>query len=75
MDHSLTDPLIFSDDDLESGGKDMRNSSGLQNDFAYHNNVHNASIKIRMGTCHKSLLIFLNIWTFPFPNAWIHTLI
>lgn len=49
MNYSLTEPLIFSEDDLEGGGKDVHSSSGLENDFAYHNNVQNASIKIRMG--------------------------
>lgn len=58
MNHSLTEPLIFSEDDLEGGGKDVHSGNGLQNDFAYHNNVHNASIKIRMGT-FKSLFFLL----------------
>ncbi|KAJ8681584.1 hypothetical protein QAD02_017376 [Eretmocerus hayati] len=48
---SLADPLIFSDDDIESGGKDS--PMGLQNDFAFRNNVHNAPIKIRMAFIRK----------------------
>lgn len=51
MNQSLTDPLILSETDIEGGGKEERNS--VQNDFAYHNNVHNAAIKIRMGIFFK----------------------
>ncbi|OXU28494.1 hypothetical protein TSAR_015837 [Trichomalopsis sarcophagae] len=51
MNQSLTDPLILSETDIEGGGKEERNS--VQNDFAYHNNVHNAAIKIRMAFIRK----------------------
>ncbi|XP_014205210.1 protein lifeguard 4 isoform X2 [Copidosoma floridanum] len=48
----LTEPLlILSESDIEGGGKESRSS--IQNDFAYHNNVHNASIKIRMAFIRK----------------------
>ena len=52
---AMTDPLIFSEDDVENGGKE----AGIQNDFAFNNNVLNASIKIRMGILisHNSDLI------------------
>ncbi|XP_058794120.1 protein lifeguard 4-like [Phymastichus coffea] len=65
MNQSLTDPLVFSEEDVEGGGKEGR-SSGLQNDFAYHNNVHNASVKIRMAFIRKvygllSMQLFMTV--------------
>lgn len=40
-----TMPMLYAFEDMESGGKE----SGIENDFAYRNNVANASQKIRMG--------------------------
>lgn len=41
-------PLLLLEEDVEGGGK-AQSDDGIQNDFAYNNNVHNADIKIRMG--------------------------
>lgn len=37
--------LILSDSDVEQGGKE----ASLEDDFAYNNNVHSASMQIRLG--------------------------
>ena len=58
MNQAMTDPLILSEEDIESGGKEQR-TSGIQNEFQYHNNVHNAAIKIRMGILFISLIFNL----------------
>lgn len=42
-----TMPMLYAFEDMESGGKE----SSIENDFAYRNNVVNASQKIRMGMC------------------------
>ncbi|XP_034254206.1 protein lifeguard 4-like [Thrips palmi] len=44
-----TMPMLYAFDDMESGGKE----SSIENDFAYRNNVVNASQKIRMGFIRK----------------------
>lgn len=41
------------EEDVEAGGKEI-NVDGIENDFAYNNNVHNASVNIRLGNCLKS---------------------
>ncbi|KAJ8867362.1 hypothetical protein PR048_031163 [Dryococelus australis] len=41
-------PLMMPDDDAETGGK-----PGIFQDFAYHNNVHQASLHVRMGFLRK----------------------
>lgn len=41
-------PLILAEEDIERGGKEQPEHD-IQNDFAYNNSVHNASINIRMG--------------------------
>ncbi|GLG94160.1 hypothetical protein R5R35_006746 [Gryllus longicercus] len=43
-----TIPLMFVEEDIEGGGKES-----ITNDFAYNNNVSNASLKIRMGFLRK----------------------
>lgn len=43
-----TDPLMFAQDDLESGGKPW-----IVNDFSYNNNVMQAAVNIRMGFLRK----------------------
>lgn len=40
-----TMPMLYACEDMESGGKE----SSIENDFAYRNNVVNASQRIRMG--------------------------
>ncbi|XP_015114894.1 protein lifeguard 4 [Diachasma alloeum] len=45
-------PLLLSEEDVESGGK-SDDSTSIQNDFAYRNNVYNAHIKIRMAFLRK----------------------
>ncbi|XP_015592113.1 protein lifeguard 4 [Cephus cinctus] len=47
-----TVPLMFAEEDVEGGGKE-EHAGGIQNDFAYNNNVHNANIKIRMAFLRK----------------------
>lgn len=47
-----TVPLMFAEEDIEGGGKE-EHSNGIQNDFAYNNNVQNANIKIRMAFLRK----------------------
>ncbi|XP_011307519.1 protein lifeguard 4 [Fopius arisanus] len=47
-----TVPLLLAEEDVENGGK-SDDSSNIQNDFAYRNNVHNAHIKIRMAFLRK----------------------
>ena len=52
MTTSATVPLLLAEEDVENGGKEdysVGPEGGIQNDFAYNNNVNNASIKIRMG--------------------------
>lgn len=44
-------PLIF--EDIERGGKDHDHESGIEDDFAYRNNVVNATQRIRMGFIRK----------------------
>lgn len=58
----MTDPLMLSESDIEGGGKEGH-AGGLENDFAYHNNVHNASVKIRMGkfNVHSGFRLHWNI--------------
>lgn len=41
-------PLILAEEDIERGGKEQPEHE-IQNDFAYNNSVHNATINIRMG--------------------------
>lgn len=36
------------DEDVESGGKET-DANGIENNFTYNNNVHNATINIRLG--------------------------
>lgn len=40
------------EEDVEAGGKEI-NVDGIENDFAYNNNVHNASVNIRLGFLRK----------------------
>ncbi|XP_076241766.1 protein lifeguard 4-like isoform X1 [Calliopsis andreniformis] len=40
------------EEDVEGGGKEM-DMDGIENDFAYNNNVHNANINIRLGFLRK----------------------
>ncbi|XP_046612169.1 protein lifeguard 4-like isoform X1 [Neodiprion virginianus] len=47
-----TVPLMFAEEDIEGGGKE-ETSNGIENDFAYNNNVQNANIKIRMAFLRK----------------------
>lgn len=47
-----TTPLMLAEEDVENGGKED-SIDGIQNDFAYNNNVHNADINIRMGFLRK----------------------
>ncbi|XP_014228405.1 protein lifeguard 4-like [Trichogramma pretiosum] len=52
MNHEqMASPLLFSDDDIETGGKEGQEN--IENDFAYRNNVQNASVKIRMAFIRK----------------------
>lgn len=51
-----TDPLMFAQDDLESGGKPW-----VVNDFSYNNNVMQAAANIRMG---KYLHVFSHFHIF-----------
>lgn len=52
-------PLMFPADDLESGGK-----SSIEDDFAYRNNVHQASSNIRLGFLRKVYsLLFIQVLT------------
>ncbi|XP_066586688.1 protein lifeguard 4-like [Prorops nasuta] len=44
-------PLILAEEDIEGGGKER--NEGIENDFMYNNNVHNANINIRMGFLRK----------------------
>ncbi|XP_026466552.1 protein lifeguard 4-like [Ctenocephalides felis] len=44
-----TVPLMFAEDDLEGGGKE----GSIENDFAYNNNVINASVRVRLGFIRK----------------------
>jgi len=44
-------PLLLIEEDVEGGGKEE--NEGIQNDFAYNNNVSNANIKIRMAFLRK----------------------
>ncbi|XP_043276193.1 protein lifeguard 4-like [Venturia canescens] len=46
--------LLLADEDVEIGGKEEHiGEGGIQNDFAYNNNVNNAHIKIRMAFLRK----------------------
>lgn len=47
---SASVPLIL-DDDVERGGKDF--DDGIENDFAYRNNVVNATKNIRLAFIRK----------------------
>ncbi|EFN77089.1 protein lifeguard 4 isoform X2 [Harpegnathos saltator] len=49
---TATVPLILAEEDIERGGKEQ-SEHDIQNDFAYNNNVHNATITIRMGFLRK----------------------
>lgn len=50
-------PLMYAQEDVEFGGK-----PGILEDFAFNNNVKNASIRIRMGKlCYISLFCVDNI--------------
>lgn len=51
-----TMPMLYAFEDMESGGKE----SGIENDFAYRNNVANASQKIRMGKSVRKDLTRVN---------------
>lgn len=53
---SASIPLLLAEVDVESGGKE----EGIENDFAYRNNVHQAATNIRLGFLRKvfSLLFF-----------------
>lgn len=42
------EPLLINEDDMEMGGKET-----IENDFAYRNNVANASVQIRMAFLRK----------------------
>lgn len=44
-------PLLLHTDDPEAGGKDLRDS--ISDDFAYRNNVANASVQIRLAFIRK----------------------
>lgn len=43
-------PLMLLEEDVERGGKE-RSDEEIEDLFANSNNVYNADIKIRMGTC------------------------
>lgn len=50
--------LLLPDEDVEIGGKEERSGEGgIQNDFAYNNNVNNAHIRIRMGITMKNSIV------------------
>jgi len=51
-----TVPLMFAQEDVEFGGK-----SGIINDFAYNNNVMQASTNVRLGRCIYFVLLFSHI--------------
>lgn len=51
-----TMPMLYAFEDMESGGKE----NNIENDFAYRNNVANASQRIRMGKFNLVLKVFLH---------------
>lgn len=55
------------EEDVESGGKEETDTDEIKNDFAYNNNVQNASINIRLGNCTsiKRWPVNLKITSFP----------
>ena len=55
-----TAPLIFAQEDVEFGGK-----PGIINDFAYNNNVMQATINVRMG-------MYINLFCYIYIFVWIN---
>jgi type III secretory pathway component EscT len=52
-----TVPLMFAQEDVEFGGK-----PGIINDFAYNNNVMQATMNVRLGRCiYLLILLFSHI--------------
>lgn len=60
-----TMPMLYAFEDPESGGKES-----IENDFAYRNNVANASQKIRMG---KQSVIIISTFGTMFYHVKIKT--
>lgn len=56
-----TMPMLYACEDMESGGKE----SSIENDFAYRNNVVNASQRIRMGEYSSRLCKVFQVYGFP----------
>ena len=48
-------------EDVESGGKET-DANDIEHDFTYNNNVHNATINIRLGSFER----YMVYWAFNF---------